>query len=47
MDSMMQNCWNWMMSLGMVGMLLGTLLLIAIVVLLIIGITRLIKSSRK
>lgn len=37
---MLQNCWNWMMSLGMGGMFLGTLVLIALVVLMIVGIAR-------
>lgn len=47
MGNMMQNCWNWMMSLGMGGMILGTLLILALVVLLVLGIIRLVRGPRK
>lgn len=47
MGNMMQNCWDWMMSLDMGGMIIGTVLLIAFVALLVLGIIRLIRGPRK
>jgi len=37
---------NWLMSLGLAGMVLGVLLLIALVVLAVFGIARAVRGSR-
>jgi predicted PurR-regulated permease PerM len=41
MMDMMQNCWNWMMSFGVVGMLLGIVVLVLLIALLVALIRRL------
>ena len=33
MMDMMQTCWNWMMSFGVVGMLLGVVVLVLLIAL--------------
>lgn len=33
--NMWENCWNWMMSFGWIGMFLGTALIVLIVVLIV------------
>lgn len=40
MMDMMQQCWNWMISLGVFGMLLGFVVLAAVVALMIWLISR-------
>jgi hypothetical protein len=40
MQEMMRNCMNWFMSLGMLGMALGVLLLLAALILVVILIVR-------
>ena len=46
MMNMMEQCWSWMMSLGMAGMLLGGALLIALLVLVLMAIVYLARRLR-
>jgi hypothetical protein len=47
MQQMMQNCMDWFMSLGMLTMVLGVLLLLALVVLVTLLIVRTWGPSRR
>ncbi len=38
---MMRTCWNWMMSLGWIGMALGLVLLVLLIVVVVVLIRRL------
>ncbi len=40
MQPMMRACWNWMMGIGWIGMVLGLALLVLLVVLLVVAIQR-------
>jgi hypothetical protein len=44
MMDMMQDCWNWMMSLGWLGMVLGVLLLVALLSLFLLVIVRMVRN---
>lgn len=44
--NMWENCWNWMMSFGWFGMLLGTALLVALIVLVVMLILRISGGER-
>ncbi|MBD3675375.1 MAG: hypothetical protein HUJ26_17820 [Planctomycetaceae bacterium] len=41
MMNMMETCWNWMMSFGVVGMLLGVVVLVLLIALLVALLRRL------
>ncbi len=44
---MMQRCWEWMMSFGWIGMLLGIVLLVALIILVVSLIRRTWGPSRR
>mgnify|MGYP003669763571 CR=1 FL=1 len=46
MMDMMQTCWNWMMSFGVVGMLLGVVVLVLLIALFVALIRRLMSPGR-
>ncbi len=45
MMDMMRACWNWMMGLGWLGMLLGLVVLVLLIVLLVVLIRRASKKT--
>ncbi len=45
MMNTMEQCWQWMLSLGWAGMFMGVVLLTALVVLAVMGIVRLARAS--
>jgi hypothetical protein len=44
--NMWENCWNWMMSFGWLGMFAGTAILVALVVLIAVLIVRISGGGR-
>lgn len=44
--NMWENCWNWMMSFGWIGMFLGTALFVALIVLIVVLIVRVSGGER-
>lgn len=45
MMDMMRVCWNWMMGLGWVGMLLGLVVLVLLIGLLVVLIQRISRKT--
>lgn len=43
---MWNNCWNWMMSFGWLGMFLGTALLVVLIVFVVVLILRISRGER-
>ncbi len=46
MMDMMRTCWDWMMSLGWIGMVLGVALFISLILLVVVLVRRVSRGSR-
>ncbi len=45
--NMLETCWNWMMSLGWLGMFLGMALFVVLIVLIVVLIARALVGQQR